>query len=104
MSRFFPVGPLAFAVVARFGAVFFGVIFFAVFFALVLLVFTVISTPELALGGAGGLLCRGPGRAMRMCLKLAAVPARPPWSSGGPPAAPKCFAPNATCLPRGCPS
>src|SRR5947209_13574126 len=49
MSRFFPVGPLAFAVVAPFGAVFFGVIFFAAVFLVVLLVFTVISTPELAL-------------------------------------------------------
>src|SRR2546426_4466680 len=85
MSRFFPVGPLACAVGARIGGVLVGVILLAVFFALVLLVFTVISPPEPALGDAGGLLCRGPGRAMRMCLKLAAVSARAPWSGAGRP-------------------
>jgi hypothetical protein len=51
MSRFFPVGPLPFGVVARFGSAFFAAILVAVaFFELVFLevAFLLISAPELA--------------------------------------------------------
>src|SRR5256885_17241928 len=49
MSRFFALGPLAFGAVAVVGADFFAAVFFAaVFFAAVFLVFTAMSTPELA--------------------------------------------------------